>query len=177
MANFSFNFSSSCTRFTGTPTHIRIDDDVTSIPNDAFHGNRVVVEVVLPEGLQEIGESAFGGCTSLQTITLPEGLLLSIGDGAFTGCSSLPAILIPGTVTSIGIAAFAECQMLGEAVFIEVEGGGSSLSIGSGSQAYFDFRNATSIGIAAFVERQMLGEVDVIEGAAAAPFPLVVKIF
>ena len=143
MANFSFNFSSSCTRFTGTPTHIRIDADVTSIPELAFHNNHEIVEVILPEGLQEIGDTAFGGCTSLQTIsTLPEGLL-SICNGAFTGCSSLPAIHIPGTVTSIGIAAFAECQMLGEAVFIE--GGGSSLSVGS--QTFFDCPSLTKISI------------------------------
>ena len=58
-----------------------------------------------------IGVSAFSGCSSLETITIPDSVT-SIGDQAFWGCGSLTSITIPNSVTSIGIAAFHNCSSL-----------------------------------------------------------------
>lgn len=86
----------------------------------------------------------------------------------------------PGTVTSIGIAAFAECQMLGEAVFIDGGSSSSSISSGSSRQAYFDdFQSLLNKNIsgAEFVERQMMREADSNEGGGTSLSIGVVKLF
>ena len=57
-----------------------------------------------------IGESAFQGCTSLESVIFPEyGKLESIQGGAFKGCSSLKAVDIPDTVTYIAKSVFCDC--------------------------------------------------------------------
>lgn len=72
---------------------------------------RELKEVVIEEGVTEIGVDAFSVCTSLETVTLPESLQ-KIGEGAFEYCSSLNEIRIPENVTVIGQRAFHCCKKL-----------------------------------------------------------------
>ena len=58
-----------------------------------------------------IGDSAFFYCSSLTSITIPDGVT-SIGRYAFRDCDSLVSITIPDSVTSIGDSAFYECSSL-----------------------------------------------------------------
>ena len=62
-------------------------------------------------GIKELSQSAFDGCTSLASITIPDGVT-SIGRFAFYGCSSLTSIELPDGVTSIGQSAFDSCTSL-----------------------------------------------------------------
>lgn len=56
----------------------------------------------------------FGGCTSLQSIELPEGLT-SIGAYGFYGCTALTRIVIPSTLSSTGDGCFSACtSMVGD---------------------------------------------------------------
>lgn len=59
----------------------------------------------------KIGDQAFGGCESLASVTLPEGITY-IGDCAFINCYGLTEISIPSTVTEIHPWAFKDCQGL-----------------------------------------------------------------
>ena len=74
---------------------------VTSIGGSAFEGCTSLTSISIPDGVTSIGDSAFVGCTSLTSISIPDGVT-SIGDFAFYGCSSLTNISIPDGVTSIG---------------------------------------------------------------------------
>ena len=67
----------------------------------------IVIPTTSPTGekVTSIGDSAFQGCTSLKSITIPEGVT-SIGRSAFQGCTSLKSITIPDSVTHIGNNAF-----------------------------------------------------------------------
>lgn len=73
----------------------------------------LVQEVIIEEGIQKIGTSAFEGCRNVKRITLPESLL-KIEWNAFGQCISLHSINIPDSVMSIGGAAFWECINLEE---------------------------------------------------------------
>ena len=55
---------------------------------------------VIREGVRVICDSAFRGCRSLESITIPNSVI-SIGSKAFCGCKSLESIILPRSVVSI----------------------------------------------------------------------------
>ena len=72
---------------------------------------RYLTSVEIPEGVVQVGESAFAGCSALASVTLPS-TLLSIDDYAFSGCSNLTSITIPDSVKYIGEGVFRNCSGL-----------------------------------------------------------------
>lgn len=60
---------------------------VTTVDDSAFEGS-TVVEVVLPDSVTTIGESAFADCKNLRSITLSSALR-AVGAGAFKNCDAL----------------------------------------------------------------------------------------
>ena len=65
---------------------------------------------VIFTSVTNIGTYAFGGCSSLSSITIPN-TAISIGDSAFFG-TALTSVVIPDSVTSIGDVAFQACEYL-----------------------------------------------------------------
>lgn len=62
--------------------------------------------------MTSIGDSyTFYGCSSLTSITIPNGVT-NIGKDAFSYCRGLTSINIPDSVTSIGKNAFYNCSGL-----------------------------------------------------------------
>ena len=84
---------------------------VTSIEEYAFAYCSSLTSITIPEGMTSIENGAFDECSSLATIIIPEGVT-SIGKSAFFGCSSLISITIPKSVTSIRECAFGGCDRL-----------------------------------------------------------------
>ena len=81
--------------------YMPLNNNVTSIGSSAFYGCSSLQSITIPSSVTSIGSNTFSGCTSLQSITIPSSVT-SIGDSAFGGCSSLQSITIPENVTSIG---------------------------------------------------------------------------
>ena len=71
------------------------------------------VNYIVPNSVTSIGDGAFSGCKSLQSITIPNSVT-SIGDRAFYLCDSLQSVTITNSVTSIGDYAFSYCTHLDE---------------------------------------------------------------
>ena len=65
---------------------------------------------IIHDSITHIGASAFDGCTSLASITIPNGVI-DIGSSAFDGCTSLASVSIPSSVTRIGSHVFYNTQI------------------------------------------------------------------
>ena len=68
-------------------------------------------EVVIPEGVTEIGFCAFRDCAGLTQVTIPESVM-KIDVFAFYKCVSLTNVTIPIGVTEVESEAFFECDSL-----------------------------------------------------------------
>lgn len=90
----------------------RIPAGITRIGEEAFRGCKNLKAVEIPCGVRELGEGAFSR-TGLTNIVLPEGLQI-IGDTAFFSCLELENVSIPDSVQLIGSAAFRFCEKLKE---------------------------------------------------------------
>lgn len=101
---------------------------VTAIADNAFKGNKDIVEVVIGANVKTIGASAFYNCGSLTKVTIPDGVTL-IGEEAFHGCRALESVNIPAGIDTIPASCFINCKSL------------SSITLGD---------NITSIGESAF---------------------------
>ena len=146
-------------------TSITIPNSVTLIDDWAFSGCSALTEIVLPHGLTSIGSSAFSSCESITNLVISDsvtsignwafsgctglacievasgntvyrsegncliesatntlilgckasvipGSVTTIGEAAFYRCIGLTSIVIPNGVTSIGAAAFNSCSTL-----------------------------------------------------------------
>ena len=98
-----------------------------------------VKDLVIPEGIEAIGDYAFSGCTGLTSITIPNSVT-TIGSHAFNGCSSLTSVTIPNSVTTIGDCAFQYCSGLTSVTIPN-----SVTTIGNG--AFYECSGLTSVTI------------------------------
>jgi len=73
-----------------------------------FCGCTSLESIILPDSIIFIDDSAFKGCTGLESITIPD-RVTKIGQAAFSGCTELTFITIGDSVTSIGEWAFEGC--------------------------------------------------------------------
>jgi hypothetical protein len=109
------------------------------IESYAFAGCTSLTSVTIPNGVSNIGSYSFNSCSNLTSITIPDSVT-SIRDLAFRNCTSLTNVTIPDSVTIIDNYAFADCTSL-----ISVTIGNSVTSIGTSV-----FRNCTSLASVTF---------------------------
>lgn len=101
------------TKIDKTQSSITIPDGITQISDHAFSGCTGLAEITIPSSVTKIGSYAFGGCTGLTEVTIPDGVT-KIGSYAFSGCTGLTEITIPDSITEIGEGAFRDCTSLTE---------------------------------------------------------------
>lgn len=127
--------------------------EVRYIARSAFHKDRNIKTVILPDtvkvlcdyafknsniesihlssSLEQIGDGVFEHCYELENITLPNNLK-TIGNSVFKGCSILTSIVLPDSLSYLGGSVFDICSSL-ESIHI-----GANLGQ-IGSLSYSDF--------------------------------------
>ncbi len=85
--------------------------NVTEIQDSTFMSCSKVTGITLSENITgKIGVKAFYGCSGVTSaIKLPEGIT-EVCDWAFRGCTSIPTISLPETLVSVGEYAFYSCK-------------------------------------------------------------------
>ncbi len=85
-----------------------VPDGVTEISNEAFAGCSSLTDIKIADSVTAIGKSAFRSCSSLVNIELPKDIQ-TIGSCMFMYCEALTEFVIPNTVTVIKDQAFRQC--------------------------------------------------------------------
>ena len=81
--------------------------NLTVIPYQMVYGCTNLSTISIPNYVQEFGNEAFRGCTKLHSIDFADGQnLLSIGQYAFYNCSTLVSVTVPEGVQTLGAYAF-----------------------------------------------------------------------
>lgn len=113
MANSFYLF-----KYTGTDAEVVIPDGVKIIGESAFYEADNMTSLVIPDSVTDIDYGAFSHCRNLKKVRLPKNLK-EISDGVFSCCEALISITIPDGVTKIGQNAFIGCFNLEEIIIPE----------------------------------------------------------
>jgi hypothetical protein len=92
-------------------TNVVIDNGVINIGDEAFYNCVNLTSVTISNSVTSLGYSVFFRCTSLTNIVIGNGVE-NIGDDEFYYCTNLTSVIIPNSVTSIGEEAFQGCFSL-----------------------------------------------------------------
>lgn len=165
----------SVTGYSGSFERVVIPDTynglrVTAVSDGLFTGDENLREIVLPESIDKIGNSAFAGCVNLQSVTIP-GSIRTIGDGAFSGCSSLTSADLGGMLETLGARAFEGCTSMQSVEFGEnLATVGEFAFDGCSSlvSAYLP-NSVSSLGTGAFRNNTSLQNVNIPSGISSIP--------
>lgn len=94
------------------PEKVTVPDGVYDIGCSAFACCGMLTEITLPDSLTAIGEAAFSLCRHLSSIKLPGGIT-EIEPYTFFGCENLNDVTLPVNLKTIGNAAFARSGLRG----------------------------------------------------------------
>lgn len=98
-------------KYHGPGGDVVIPDGVTEIGASAFDHCKDLTGIHIPESVTKIGRCAFQWCGNLTKADLPKSVT-EISESTFAFCENLNSILIPESVTQIGLHAFYMCKSL-----------------------------------------------------------------
>ena len=147
------------------------DDNTVEISNGKSYSQP---ELILPEkitidGIEyevtSVGNFAFSGCGSLESVSMPE--VTYLGNDAFSGCGSLESVSMP-EVKSVDQMAFYRCESLKEISLLEVTSVGEWAFGNCGSLESVSMPEVTYLGNDAFqdctnLESIILPEVEYVD--------------
>ncbi len=136
------------------------DSELEAIDAYAFKNCSSLTSITIPEGVTLINWNAFENCSSLTSIKLPNSLE-SICGSAFRNCRSLASVTVPEGVTLIDSGVFAGCRALTSVTLPStLEAIGNDLFSGCCNLKSISIPGGVkSIGSSAFAECMSLTEI------------------
>ena len=98
-------------KYVGNAKIVVIPDGVEKIGKSAFIKNKTIESVVIPDSVTEIVDYAFNGCKNLKNVTFGKGLKI-IGKYVFKECEKLQEAVLPDGVSVLWEGAFKGCSSL-----------------------------------------------------------------
>lgn len=87
-----------------------IPDGITEIGDSAFACSFELKSVSIPSSVKKISDNAFWCCCELESVEFGDGIE-DIGAHAFAGCDKIKNITLPESVKMIGYDAFGDCNL------------------------------------------------------------------
>ena len=109
-----------------------------------YLNGELITALLIPEGVTQIKNYAFLGCSALTSVMIPEGVT-SIGDSAFINCSGMKSVTVPLSMQSIGSYAFYGCSALTDVYYGGMERHWNAMAIEEGNEPLTDARLRPSI--------------------------------
>lgn len=97
--------------YTGKESEVNIPPNVTTIGARAFEYNDAVQVVFIPESVSLIRTNAFNYCRNLKMIVFEGDGIENISEFAFKGCTGISNLTLPNSVRFIGKCAFSDCNL------------------------------------------------------------------
>lgn len=94
--------------YTGTDAEVVIPEGVIEIGVGAFRNYEKLESITFPLSIEVIGRSAFESCYMLKNIEIPASIK-TIESSAFAACRSLEKIYIPSSIKEISMGMFSGC--------------------------------------------------------------------
>ena len=145
---------------------VTFSDNVTSFGMSAFSYSGLQT-FEIPASVQSIGNSCFSNATSLVSVTVEEGsVLTTLGTGVFQNCSDLQSVELPASVSAIPNNTFKGCvSLLSFTVPQEAASIGNNAFEGcTALESVHISGNVSSIGEKAFLNCTELFLVDILPG-------------
>lgn len=97
---------------------LTIPEGVEVIGQKAFGSCKLLKEISFPKSLTEIKYRAFEGCESLTEVLLEHCTnLIEIGEGGFHYCKSIEKVTLPGSIGPLRYQVFGGCDKLNKIVY------------------------------------------------------------
>jgi hypothetical protein len=90
---------------------VSIADVIENAHHFYLDDNTEITDLVIPDGVTNIGNNVFSGCSSLSSVIISNSVT-NIGSGAFFNCSGLTSAIIGNNVTNIEGYSFYGCSGL-----------------------------------------------------------------
>ena len=113
-------------------TTLDFPDSLTSILAEAFADCENVSQIDLPNSMQVFGEGSFSGCGIIE-LNIPDGLQ-NLGAWSFVSCKSLKRVTLPSSLKNLGSSVFKNCTSLSDILLPE-----GLETIGAGAFQDLDF--------------------------------------
>ena len=88
---------------------IVLNNGIETIGNSAFWNLKNIKNITIPDSVTTIEDNAFNNCAALTDLVLPDSIV-EIGGCAFSNCTSLDKVTLPKNLASLGCDAFEYCN-------------------------------------------------------------------